>query len=127
MTPCDRCGVTLAIGDYPFCPHGRGVHASHGDELDYWDHNLGKAPIHIRSKAQRKALMQAQGLEEKVRHVPGSKHTMDWSARMDPYTLANAKILAERQATTKATNDPVLAPPPVRWWSHDEAAREAGV
>lgn len=76
--------------------------AVHGDELDYVDHNLGREPVHIRSKSQRRALMAAGGLEEFIRHtpVPGtdkSPYTTDWSkGSMDPQTLANAKALVDR-------------------------------
>lgn len=24
VTVCDRCGIELCIGDFPFCPHGKG-------------------------------------------------------------------------------------------------------
>jgi len=62
--------------------------------------------------------MKARGLIEKVEHVPmpgtdKSRHTTSW-ATTDPYTLAQARILAERQATTPGTNDPTVDPVPMR-------------
>lgn len=49
-----------------------------GDALDYVDENLGPEPIHITSRAQRKALMAKAGLREMIRHVDGDKHTKRW-------------------------------------------------
>jgi hypothetical protein len=49
-----------------------------GDALDYYDDNLGPAPIHITSRSQRKRLMVQRGLVEKVRHVDGDRHVKRW-------------------------------------------------
>lgn len=111
---CDKCGAELAVGDFPFCPHGSGFAASHGDELDYIDHNLGRDPVHITSKAQRRQIMAERGLEEFIRHtpVPGTDHspfTTDWSkGSIDPYTLAQAEALIARvHGKDKAVEAPV--------------------
>ena len=99
---CPECHEEIAIGDWPYCPHGPAKSlAVHGDEIDYIDHNLGQKPIHIRSKAERRRLMRAAGLEEAVRHVPHPKgpeycETTDWGSRMDPQTAKNVKELLER-------------------------------
>lgn len=86
----------------------------HGDELDYIDHNLGRDPVHIRSKSQRRALMAAAGLEEFIRHtpVPGtdkSPHTIPWTT-MDPQTMANAVELVSRQGGKRYIEDDPIAP-----------------
>lgn len=70
MNCCEKCGLELQIGDYPFCPHGAGFARVNGDECDYIDHNLGKEPIRIRSWSQRRALMAAQGLQDYAYDVP---------------------------------------------------------
>ncbi len=49
-----------------------------GDAMDYVDDNLGPVPVHITSRAQRKHLMQARGLQEKIRHVDGDQHVKRW-------------------------------------------------
>lgn len=109
---CDRCGQDLEIGDFPFCPHGRGHAASHGDEIDYIDHNLGPEPIHITSHAQRRALMAASGRTEFIRHtpVPGtdrSPYTSDWSkGSVDAKTLANAEEIVARHYGPKPEPEP---------------------
>lgn len=30
---CDKCGTELHVGDYPFCPHGRGANSVIGDDI----------------------------------------------------------------------------------------------
>ena len=67
---CERCGAELPLGEWPWCPHGAARSGVVGDELDYIDHNLGRHPIRITSRSQRRQLMAEQGLIEKVRHVP---------------------------------------------------------
>jgi hypothetical protein len=105
-TTCDRCGVELALGDYPFCPHGRyrgnaefdGIPG--GETLD----NVGPEPVTFYSRSEKRRYLKEHGLVEFVRHVPvpgsdSSPHTTSWSA----VDLEAGRILAERQATTKAT------------------------
>lgn len=99
---CDACGRVLVIGDYPFCPHG---HGATGIEAVTWPggrvfENLGHEPVRCDSPADLKREMHARGLEPFVRHTAGDPHTRSW-ATMDPYTLEQGRILAERQATTR--------------------------
>lgn len=105
-TTCDRCGAVLAIGDYPFCPHGQGAT---GIEDVTWPggrvfENLGHEPVRCDSPADLQRELDKRGLEPFVRHVGGS-HTRSW-ATVDPYTLEQGRILAERQAGTRAADDP---------------------
>lgn len=66
---CDECGGVISVGDYPFC---KGNPAAHEPVtpmiekcLDYWDPHISRnGPVHITDRAQRKALMRANGLEE---------------------------------------------------------------
>jgi hypothetical protein len=81
---CEKCGAELAISEWPWCPHGAARPAVHGDEIDYVDHNLGRHPVRITSKAQRRQLMAERGLVERVEHVPTpgsdkSPHTRSWA------------------------------------------------
>lgn len=105
-TTCDRCGVVLHISDFPFCPHGRGE--TTGIEAVTWPggkvfENLGHDEVTLYSPAELKAEMKRRNLEPMVRHRDGDPHTRSW-ATMDAYTLENGRILAERQATTKASH-----------------------
>ncbi len=105
MTTCERCGIELQIGDYPFCPHGHGHATVIGDEMDAIIENNGTPhPIRFRSKAALNAHMHAHGLIAKVRHVPQtqesdySPHTTDWSRGIDPQTLENVRVLLSRRS-----------------------------
>lgn len=86
---CDKCGHDLQIGEYPFCPHVGGAQTVHGDEIDYVDHCLGKEPIRIRSKSERKRLMYERGLEEANYYVEpppafeGKPAVQNWNAYAD--------------------------------------------
>ncbi len=104
---CDRCQRPLVVGDWPFCPHGQGHATVIGDELDHWQVNGTNTPIHFRSKADRKAWLTANGLEEMARHVPTpgsdkSPFTSDWSKMTDPYTMGYKRELLERAFKQRA-------------------------
>lgn len=96
LVPCQTCGADAILPQL----FEQAV-AIVGDEIDYVDHNLGREPIRIRSKAERRRLMKERGLVEFIRHVPvpgtdQSPYTTDWSKRIDPYTAEQARILVER-------------------------------
>lgn len=58
-TPCPDCGRMVAIGDWPFCPHGpagRGHHVSH----TYYDKTLNQV---VTPGGDRKKIMKAKNLE----------------------------------------------------------------
>lgn len=112
LTTCEQCGAVIQIGDYPFCPHGRGAGVVIGDEMDQVIENNGTAhPIRFRSKAALKAHLDAHHLMPAVRHRPMnagtdySPHTTDWSRGIDPQTLDNVRVLLSRGGTTARCND----------------------
>lgn len=111
---CDKCGVEIEIGDFPFCPHGRGYSTVVGDEMDHVQVNGTREPIRFRSKQARKRWMKANGLRECAYHIgldgsDKSKHTRRWEA-MDAQTLENARILVERAAQEPTRNEPKETP-----------------
>ena len=71
---CEKCGNTLEINDWPFCPHGpSGTFNVIGDECDItikhgicWDDGT---PRRYRSKVEMKRVMKEKGLENKVEHL----------------------------------------------------------
>lgn len=100
---CERCGVTYGIGASPWCRDGHAGGVS-GIEDATWPggitfENLGHETVTLYSPAELKRELKARNLTEAVRHIEGSPHTRSW-ATMDPYTLENGRILAERQATS---------------------------
>jgi hypothetical protein len=112
---CERCGVPLQVGDFPFCPHGSVTTSIIGDEMDAVIENNGTPhPIRFRSKQALAAHMAAHGLQSFVRHQPGpgtdkSPHTSDWSRGIDAQTLDNVRVLVSRQSRTAKE----LAPAPL--------------
>lgn len=62
---CEKCGATIEIGQYPFCPHGTGSGQVMDDTLTggaRWMHNLGDRPIWIEKRSELKKLMNERGL-----------------------------------------------------------------
>jgi hypothetical protein len=112
---CEKCHQPLSIGDYPFCPHGSGSTAVEAVTWPggRWFENLGDKPEKLYSPLELRARLKELNLEPFVRHLPGDQHTRSW-ATMDPYTLEQARILAERQGTTKASGDAPPSPETVR-------------
>lgn len=107
---CPNCGVEMFVGDFPFCPHGRGYSTVVGDEMDHTMTNGTQVPIRFRSKQEFKRWKKENGYIDYVRHIgqdggDKSKHTTRW-ATMDQYTLDSVKALLERVASEPARNEP---------------------
>lgn len=69
---CEKCGQTLAIGCWPFCPHPQGYAiAVHDDQLEggprLFD-TMGHESVYIESKSQWRREVAARDLENVVRH-----------------------------------------------------------
>lgn len=113
---CQKCGVELHVGDYPFCrgnaaDHAPGFARVNGDECDYIDHNLGPEPIRITSWSQRRQLMAERGLSDYQYDVeipegmaPLKGRPTRWGAyrQCDPEHLA---WLASKLATGKPAKE----------------------
>lgn len=85
-----------------------------GDEMDHWQVNGTRHPIHFTSKQDRRRWLKQTGQRECAYHVGAdgsdkSPHTTRWAA-MDAYTLKNAQILLERAAAEPTRNEPKEAP-----------------
>jgi hypothetical protein len=119
---CEKCGETLHVGSFPFCPHGDGFMRVNGDECDYVDHNLGREPIRITSWSQRRAIMAARGLTDYQHDVevpegmaPNAQRPSRWGAyrRVDPEHMA---WLASKLSTGKAEKTPEEPPMQITTW-----------
>jgi hypothetical protein len=111
---CDRCGRTLEVGMWPFCPHERGS----SDPVDVtWPggktfENLGHEPVTFYHRSDYVRYLRQHHLEEMVRHQPlagsdRSPHTTSWSA-VSAETLANATALVTRVTRGTAPARPSL-------------------
>lgn len=101
---CAKCGATYGVGASPWCKDQHRAGANSIESVTWPGgkvfENLGHEAVRCDSPADLKRELKARGLEPMVRHIDGSPHTRSW-ATMDPYTLEAARVLAERQATSK--------------------------
>jgi hypothetical protein len=69
---CDKCGVELAIGMWPFCPHPVGYAVSViDDQIEggaRFFETMGHEPVWIESKSQWRREVAARNLEHVDRH-----------------------------------------------------------
>jgi hypothetical protein len=124
---CERCGVELEIGMYPFCPHGEPLRGRGADVT--WPggktfENLGHEPVTFYSPTEKARYLRQHGIEEYVRHqpVPGSDrspHTTRWNAVPD---LDGARQMLERIGQGAGH-----APEPQTWVERFIPATESGV
>lgn len=83
---CEGCGNEIEVGSWPFCPdHRKATPNIIRDEIvgGLTIENLGSTPVTVYSHSERKAIMRARGLVEKVQHVgergsDKSPHTTRW-------------------------------------------------
>lgn len=116
---CDNCGQVLAVGDYPFCPHGKGMAAIERDEIPggLTVENYGPNPITFYSHSERRAYMKANGLQEREKFAPKPGTDIDPAGipnpkgYMDDYTrnAAAALILRAQGCEAPKEHDPVAA------------------
>lgn len=124
---CDRCGAALAIGVYPFCPHGD-IRPGRGADVTWPGgktfENLGDQVQTFYSPAEQARYMRQHGIESFVRHqpVPGSDkspHTTSWAA-ISQHQLDGAKAMLERVGAGKNAA-------PQTWVERFEPATEVGM
>lgn len=97
---CEKCGATVEVGEWPFCPHGAGHSNVNGDEIvgGFVQENFGPTPEVFYSKSDMARRAKELGLQPYVKWAgPHDRHVSRW-AEMDPYTLAAAAALVNRVA-----------------------------
>jgi hypothetical protein len=69
---CDRCGATIRVGEWPFCPHGFGVNNVVDDTIigGERNENVAHEPVTFYSKSEKRRYLREHNLQEFVRHVP---------------------------------------------------------
>lgn len=95
---CQECGNTFDIGDWPFCPHGKGAHAIQPDDVPggFVAENGFEVPTRFYSRKAHQEALAARGLEIRAKWAgPTDRHLKRWDAP-SAKTLADAKILLER-------------------------------
>lgn len=123
---CEKCGVHIAVGEWPFCPHGP-IRADPYRATTFADsipggltlENYGPHPVTVYSHTERKTLMASRGLElrERWAPLPGTDRdpqgVMPTGRYIDPQTLENARTLLCRQSTgpvQEASYDAAIRP-----------------
>lgn len=99
---CEKCGDELAVGDFPFCPHGPTKFAIVGDDVPggFWAENGFDTPQKFYSKSEHVAALAARGCEIRAKWAgPNDKHLSRWDA-VSPDQLAKATELVSRSAQT---------------------------
>ena len=84
----------MAVGAWPWCPHGAGTNAITRDEIPggQFFENGWAEPKKFYSHSEHRAALAAEGLEIRAKWVPGDKHLTRW----DTVDLDAAKTLLER-------------------------------
>jgi hypothetical protein len=86
MMMCDRCGLSLVVGDWPFCPHGRGAATVISDSIPGGQliENLGPEPVRVYSESERQRIMKERGLVDAVRHREYANQGVAPAANVSP-------------------------------------------
>ena len=108
MSACPACRQTVGVGQWPFCPHGRGTGTVIGDDIPggFVQENFGNQPETFYSKKAMARRAKELGLINVAKWAgPSDKHLTRW-ATMDPQTLRNAEKLVARVGTARATAEP---------------------
>lgn len=69
---CDRCGATIRVGEWPFCPHGFGANNVVDDTIigGEVNENVAHEPVTFYSKSEKRRYLREHNLQEFVRHTP---------------------------------------------------------
>jgi hypothetical protein len=59
---CEKCGITLHVGAWPFCPHPGGVSLVTEKTYPFTTKNFNGKPIEVTSRAHEAALMREYGV-----------------------------------------------------------------
>jgi len=92
---CDRCGMELTVGAWPFCPHGVSHQSVIGDDIPggFVQEHFGHEPETFYSKKAMALRAKELGLEPMVRWAgPNDRHVTQWVA----VDLAGAEELIAR-------------------------------
>jgi hypothetical protein len=100
---CEHCGHELEVGDFPFCPHGRGAFTNIPDDVPggFVVENGFDQPTRFYSHSEHEKALAARGLQIAAKHAgPHDKILSNWAAGIDAVTLANAAELLTRGVRT---------------------------
>ena len=91
---CSKCGQTVRISDWPYCPHGSVRYGIVRDEIPggFVQENFGHEPETFYSWSAMRKRADALGLQPFVRKLEQANE----AAMIDAQTLENARVLLSR-------------------------------
>jgi hypothetical protein len=103
---CEKCGAVLAVGDFPFCPHGSSRSVVIGDDVPggFIAENGFKTPRVFYSKKAHRDALAAEGKEIVVKYAGDGYEKQgitNWAAGISQHQLDSAKALLERGAQAR--------------------------
>lgn len=110
---CPACGVELHVGDFPFCPHGKGMSAAIPDDVPggFTVENGFDRPRVFYSKTEHLRALKEEGCELRPKWAgPLDRHLTNWAAGIDPYTLDAATALVSRRSRSQTDDGGVSLP-----------------
>lgn len=82
---CERCGADVAIGEWPWCPHGRAAHMAVLDDTlpggARWMQNLGHEPVWVETRTQLRRELQDRGLRLRDCGPHAARDQSPWATR----------------------------------------------
>ena len=111
METCPKCGVQMELGDWPFCPHGRGGMTVIGDDIEGGQifENGFSTPQRFYSHSAHRAALDREGFQIAPRYVENNTVGM---VRWDTVDLEAAKVLVQRGAEARREGKKLLEPHP---------------
>ena len=117
---CERCQCEVAIGAWPWCPHGVAASSAisdtiiGGQTIETLDHD----EMTFYSKKAIRDAADARGLRLKDEWAgPHDTQLTNWAAAIDAYTLEAARVLTSRGShVTAASPDQDAALQSVKTW-----------
>jgi len=101
---CEKCGVVVRLGSFPFCPHEPTKLFVATDEIPggMVVENGFEAPIRVYSHSEHRRRLAENGCEIRAKWAgPNDTEMTNWAAGIDATTLANAAALVSRTKTPK--------------------------
>lgn len=98
---CDQCGQEIAIGDWPYCPHGRSQLAAHPDDVPggFIVENGFEGPRRFDSHSAHERALAEAGYEIRAKWAgPNDQHLTRW----DSVDLDAAAALVSRGGQARA-------------------------
>ena len=88
---CEKCGATLRVGSWPFCPHSQNPSFLASKIYPFTTKNFNGKPIEVRDASHERALCQEYGVVKRddVAWTEKSYAGYDWRTKKQVYKEGN--------------------------------------